>query len=168
MSRQLMDVSKTADLITMLLPVGSKSLLLPNVAVAEIIQLGELAVTADMPIGYIGSCSWRGTRIPVISFDAINQDETHDGETGFHAAVINGSCEAKELPFYAIVTNSTPRMMRISNKEIIENADGAVGPAELMMVDACGEAATIPNLDYIESRLADIVSGLNAKIAQAS
>ncbi len=168
MSRQLIDISKTVDLITMLLPVGGKNLLLPNVTVAEIIQLGDLVETADMPNWFKGSCSWRGTRIPIIAFGAINQDALLSGESGFHAAVINGSFDATNLPFYAIVTESTPRMMRISNKEIVESADLSAGPAELMSVDACGEAATIPNLDYIEEQLLGIVSQLDQKMSQAS
>lgn len=168
MSRQLIDINKTVELITMLLPVGGKNLLLPNVTVAEIIQLGDLVEPADMPNWFKGSCSWRGTRIPIIAFGAINQDELLDGDHGFHAAVINGSFDATNLPFYAIVTESTPRMMRISNKEIVENSDIAAGPAELMTVDACGEAATIPNLDYIEELLVGIVSQLDQKMSQAS
>ncbi len=166
MTRQLMDGNKTVDLITMLLPVGGKNLLLPNVSVAEIIQLGDLATADDMPTWLVGTCCWRGTRIPVLAFDAINEEQALESEYGFHAAVINGALEG--LPFYAIATKSPPRMIRINDREIVENADTEVGPAELMTVDACGETATIPNLEYIEEQLLQTIGALDASVSQAS
>ena len=100
----------------------------------------------------------------MLAFDVLNEELSNDADFGFHAAVINGAAEG--LPFYAIATKSPPRMMRINHKEIIENADDTCGPAELMIVDACGETATIPNLEYIEERLLEVIGP--EKAAQAS
>jgi chemosensory pili system protein ChpC len=166
MIRQLIDVNKAVDLITMLLPVAGKNLLLPNVAVAEIIQLGDLATAGDNSAGVVGTCCWRGRRIPVLDFELMNQQRSSAADFGFNAAVINGA--AQGLPFYAIATKSPPRMMRINHNEIIENADASHGPAELMIVDACGETATIPDLEYIEGRLLEVVGPEQAAVAQVS
>ena len=165
MTRHLIDVNKAVDLITMLLPVAGKNLLLPNVAVAEIIQLGELAKPSNHAAGILGTCCWRGTRIPVLAFDMLNQEPSSEVDFGFHAAVINGAAEA--LPFYAIATQAPPRMMRVNHKEISESAGASPGPAELMIVDTCGETATIPDLEYIEKQLLAVLGSQQAPVAQA-
>lgn len=167
MSRQLIDASNAVDLITMLLPVKGKSLLLPNVSVAEIIHVADIKPVDDVPTWFKGIVSWRGYAIPVISFEAINDDPFVASAADLHAAVINGSVDSNRLPFYAVVTQTTPRMMRITPAEIVENTSGGRGgPAELMAVSACGEQAAIPNLDFIEGELIRIVKEAGCDIAK--
>ena len=168
MSRQLLDASNTVELITMLLPVKGKSLLLPNVTVAEIIHVADVKPLDDVPTWFKGMISWRGYAIPVISYEAINDDPFVASAEDLHAAVINGSVDNMSVPFYAVVTQTTPRMMRITAQEVVKNTSGGRGgPAELMAVSACGEQAAIPNLDFIEGELIRIVKEAGCDIANA-
>ena len=167
MNRQLIDAANAVDLITMLLPVKGKSLLLPNVSVAEIIHISEISPLDDVPTWFKGIISWRGCGIPVISFEAINDDPFVGAVSHHHAAVINGSVDSATVPFYAIATQTTPRMMRITPQEIVSNSSGIQGPAELMAVSACGEQAVIPNLDFIECELLRVVEEVGCHIANA-
>jgi chemosensory pili system protein ChpC len=166
MSRQLLDISETVDLITMLLPVNGKSLLLPNVSVAEIIQVLEMDELEDVPTWFKGMVGWRGYAIPLLSFEAIN-DEPFAADSNKHAAVLNGAVDGAVLPFYAIATQSTPRMMRISSREVVENSEASAGPAELAAVNVCGETASIPNLDLIETEVIAVLKQLGFGIANA-
>jgi chemosensory pili system protein ChpC len=167
MNRQLIDAANAVDLITMLLPVKGKSLLLPNVSVAEIIHIAGLSPLDDVPTWFKGILSWRGYGIPVISFEAINEDPFAGVAADHRAAVINGSMDSARLPFYAIATQTAPRMMRITPQEIVKNTSSSKGPAELMVVSACGEQAAIPNLDFIESELLRVVLEAGCEIASA-
>lgn len=175
MSRQLIDADKAVDLITMVLPVQSGSLLLPNVSVAEIIHVAGIEAIDGAPAWFRGLLSWRGYAIPLISYEMLN-DESH-GEAGseLHAAVVNGSADTATVPFYALLTQSTPRMMRITPREIVEAEAGkkrkgkkkAVG-VELMQVTACGEPAAIPDLRAIEAVLGKLVDKMGLKVAASA
>ena len=164
MSRQLLDTSKTVDLITMLLPIQGRHLLLPNVSVAEIIHVAEPVAPEGAPEWLLGMVTWRGYAIPCISFELCNGTSFVSNGSGDHAAVLNGSVDTATVPFYAIATRSTPRMMRITSGEIVNEDGAAPGPAASMDVSVCGEPATIPDLQYIEGELARLMEKLGCKI----
>lgn len=168
MSRQLIDTSKAVDLITMLLPIQDKSLILPNVSVAEIINVEEVTPVKGSPKWFCGLLNWRGYGIPLISFEAINSRGGAVPERAIHAAIINGTSETGTVPFYGIITQGTPRQMRITPAEIAKSAVKKLGSAELMVTSSGGEQASIPDLGAIEGKLAKAVKKAGCAVKLAS
>lgn len=160
MSGQLLDINSTTDMVAMLLPVAGKSLLLPNVSVAEIVHVSEPARIEDVPTWFAGTIVWRNIDIPLISFEAINDEPFEQATPDKRVAILNGSQDGSKLPFFAVVTQGTPRMMRITPQEIANQGDVPSGPAETMVVAISGEEAIIPNLAYIENQLIRIMAEL--------
>lgn len=142
-----------SELVTLLLPVKSRSLIIPNVTVAEIIQLDEVRPAPGAPGWLLGWSAWRGLQIPVVCFDGLNEDPFATTDPLRRAAVVNGCSDPGRLPFYAISTAATPRMMRLGRAEILACEGASIGPAERMVVNASGEEASLPDLEYIESKL---------------
>jgi chemosensory pili system protein ChpC len=153
MTRRAIDRDGVADLVTMLLPVRGRNLLVPNVSVAEIVQLGQLEPSAEAAGWLLGLMQWRGLQIPVVSFESLNDDPFASDVPARRAAVCNGCLDPQRLPFFGIVTGDTPRMIRISADEIVACDHVVTGPAERMAVSASGEEASIPNLAFIEEQL---------------
>lgn len=153
MSTQLLDANTTADLVTMLLPVAGKNLLVPNVSVAEIVHVSEPAAIEDVPTWFAGTITWRNVAIPLISFEAINEEPFQQATPDKRIAILNASQDGSRLPFFGVVTQGTPRMMRIGPEEISEQGDAPGGPAESMVVNVSGEEAVIPNMAFIENQL---------------
>lgn len=142
-----------SELSTFLIPVTRKYLLLPNVSVAEIISHRLPQPMDDVPTWFLGNLDWRTRQIPLVSFEGLN-DEPFQSSSGHRSiAVLNGIGTSVKLPFLAILTQSAPRMMRVSAEELAVDNQAELGPAELMVVSANGELASIPNLEYIESTI---------------
>ena len=56
----------------------------------------------------------------------------------------------KDLPFFAIVTQGIPRLVKVGN-EISQQSDRKPGKADSAMITLDGEEAVIPNIEYLES-----------------
>jgi len=137
----------------LLIPVAGKTLLLPNVSLAEILEFSEPVPQPDVPTWYLGNILWRTLQIPLISFESVNEQAFSNRPSNAKIAILNGLVDNPRLPFWGIVTQGTPRQMRISPQEIVKDESDNRGPAEFMSVVVNGEAARIPDLDYIEKQL---------------
>lgn len=163
MNRQMIDASAVTDLVTLLLPVRGRSLLVPNVSVAEIMRMPELEVQENLPGWLRGLIAWRGLRIPLISFEALNDDPFAASSTDMRIAVLNGLSDGDKLPFYGILTQGSPRMLRLAQNEIVAVQGASRGPAESMVVNAAGEELVIPDLVWLEKQLLALVNSLDVR-----
>ncbi|WP_019528849.1 chemotaxis protein CheW [Dasania marina] len=141
------------ELATLLIPMNGKQLVLPNVTVAEIIPYMEPSTEhSDLPTWFLGNINWRGIEVPVVSFEAINEEPFASQSANRRIAVLNTLIDDARLPFCGLITESVPRLMRIQPSEII-NEEVETGPAELGHVLVNGEQAVIPNVDYIQQQV---------------
>ena len=157
MTAELLDVADTREMMTMLLPAKGRNVLIPNISVAEIIRLEGLRRVDSAPGWLCGMASWRGREIPVLSFEAINDDPFVAADVSLKAAVLYGAEAGDELPFYALASIGTPRLMRLLAEEIVPCQGAQTGPAELMVANASGEEVGIPALAWVEQQLLTVV-----------
>ena len=133
------------------LPVHQQQLLLPNVSVAEVVSYQAPTEPKDKPDYFLGYVSWRGINIPVISFEQANQQQSLKATSNARIVVINTIGEHhKELPFFAIVTQGIPRLVKVAS-DLIKPVKGKNDKAELSTIKLDGEEAVIPNLAYLET-----------------
>lgn len=131
------------------LPICTGKLLLPNVSVAEVVEY-QTPEKEEGPEFYLGKVRWRGLQVPLISFELANDQAFSMSDTS-RIAVINTVGEtANHLPFFAIVTQGIPRLVKIT-EESIEEAAEKPGPVEASRVRVDGEEASIPDIPHIES-----------------
>lgn len=138
---------------TLLIPVSGKLLVLPNVSVAEIIPYREPERDEDVPNWYLGELEWRAVRVPVVSFEAINDEPFATPGRQRRIAILNAVDASADLPFFAFVTEGLPRLMRVMADEIGRDDNGPTGPAEICRVLVAGERAAIPDVAYIQQQL---------------
>lgn len=141
------------QIATLLIPVGGKQLVLPNVAVAEIIPFIEPISEDDVPTWYLGRFIWRNTQVPLVSFEAINDEPFASRSHNRRIAILNNVIGDPTLPFCGILTEGLPRLMRLLPDEIANDEESIVGPAEIGRVLVNGERASIPNVVYIQHQL---------------
>jgi chemosensory pili system protein ChpC len=139
------------QIATLLIPVSGKHLVLPNVNVAEIIPYTPPIAEDDVPTWYLGCFIWRNTRVPLISFEAINDEPFAARGSNRRIAILNNVIGDPNVPFCGIVTEGLPRLMRLLPEEIAEDPDSAPGPAEIARVLVNGERASIPNVAFIQN-----------------
>jgi chemosensory pili system protein ChpC len=143
------------ELPTFLIPLQKSNLLLPNSTIAEIIPYEPLQRVQNTPDWFLGLLSWRGMQLPVVSFEML----TSAGASFSLMSVASASlviCSAlgggDDLPYFALVAQSLPRLMRLTSEELKESHEQTV-ETELLLVRLNGQPATIPDLSYIEKSL---------------
>jgi chemosensory pili system protein ChpC len=145
------------QIATLLIPVSGKHLVLPNVNVAEIIPFVPPTEADDVPTWYLGSFSWRNIEVPLISFEAINDEPFAARGSNRRIAILNNVIGDTAVPFCGIVTEGLPRLMRLLPEEIADDPDHVTGPAEMARVLVNGERASIPNVAFIQQQAQRVV-----------
>ncbi len=157
MNEDILADQNLAELATLLIPIEGSHLILPNVSVAEILDFESPSAKDDVPTWYLGWLHWRTTRVPVISFEALNDQPFKSNTNDAKIAIINGISDNELLPFWGIVTRGAPRLMRVTSQEIVEDRETSAGPAEQMLVSVHGEPATIPDITWIEQQVLKVM-----------
>ena len=133
------------------LPMRKQQLLLPNVSVAEVVGYQKPIKPDESPDYFLGYVKWRGVDIAVISFEEANGQTAIRKAKNARIAVINTIGKHHAIfPFFAIVTQGIPRLIKINN-ELIKTVDAGKGKAETAVVRVDGEDAVIPDIEYLES-----------------
>jgi chemosensory pili system protein ChpC len=154
------DDTASVDLSVLLLPLTGRLLVVPSVVVVEIIKRRELRPPAQHAPGWLGTFVWRGSRIPAVSFEALNADTSvPDAGSGSRLVVMNTLSDPENRRHYAILTQGVPHLMRLTPADVIPQESVRLGPAERMRVHAHGQLAAIPDLDYVERQVAAFPSG---------
>lgn len=139
---------------TLIIPLQGRNLLLPNVAVAEVIPYSRPRAVADAPDWLLGAIGWRGLNIPLISYDRL-QGVHNEGALGqARIAVINAVRPDGGLQFYALVTTGIPQLKRV-NAESIQELSADAGEGLLSQVQIGDIQAVIPDLNALESVVAE-------------
>ena len=156
MSAEIQSAIASNELATLLIPMSGKQLVLPNVTVAEIIPFVEPVTEDDKPDWYLGTFIWRNIHVPLVSFEGLN-DEPLSQSANRRIAVLNGVVDSERLPFCAIVTDGVPRLMRVTPDEVSADEGTSAGPCEISKALVSGEPATIPDVDFIQEQVLNIL-----------
>ena len=84
-------VQQSSHLTGLLVPLADRTLLLPNVAVAELIPYRAPQTSEGMPGWFLGQVAWRDLRLPLLSFEAASDGEA---KVASGARVACGFCRA--------------------------------------------------------------------------
>lgn len=143
-----------SEVRSLLLPLEGQQMLLPGSLVAEIIPLHQLEpAPAIAPAWLVGTLSWRGQRLPLLSIEAFlnNTVEPTVPVTG-RVAVLKALEPALGFSFYGVICQRIPRLALVQQDAV---ADGAASTrpgvaAELLFN---GEPVMIPAVEQLEAAL---------------
>jgi chemosensory pili system protein ChpC len=141
-----------------LVPVGHLRLLLPNATIAEVVTQSKPEPVANAPHWLLGRISWRGWRVPLVSFTQLAGTEEGDAELSVRVAVLKALGGNPALPFIAVLTQGFPRLATLNAELIIPTHDGTPLPpgvrAQVLVRD---DVAMIPDLEWIEQELTQLL-----------
>ncbi len=146
------DRPRVSMLPGLLMPMQGFSLVLPNEAVAEIIGYEPPAPAEGAPPWYLGSIGWRGLDLPVMSYEVLNAKPVKRHAPRARIAVMNGVGGDERLPFFGIVTQGIPSLVRLHADEL-SRVEKKKGPADTMIVNTKDGEAAIPNVLLMEKML---------------
>lgn len=150
-----MNATPTREIRGVLISVSGGRLLLPNASVSEVITMSSPEPVEDAPEWLLGRVSWRGWRVPLLSFPELVGWPREEGRLNSRVAIIKALGGNPRMPFFAMVTQGFPRLTALSEDVVIESTDGQAPPegisANVMVRD---DEASIPDLAAIEARVA--------------
>lgn len=135
-------------------PLQDINMLVPNVAVAEVIGYQPFETVEADSEWLLGSLRWRGLKLPVISMEAICGHALPDSDRSARIAIVNSTRPDTTLDFYAIVTSGIPRLINADQDAVGEPVDLEGLPATVAsQVQIGSERALIPNLVEVQAQV---------------
>jgi len=131
------------------------SLLLPNAAVAEIIDFHGVAALPDKPEWVAGETDWRQRRLPVVRFERLLGEPGVAKGLRQRIVVCHVLNPQARRPFVGIVAANIPRLVRI-RESMLEGVPMPDNWRERPLRAALrldGQAAVIPDLPALEHEL---------------
>lgn len=152
MSQAVITQNSVDSLTGLVIPLADRSLLLPNVVVAELIPYRAPPAVSGQPAWFLGEVSWRDLRLPLLSFEAACGAPVVVGENA-RIAVLNALGGRPQVKFIALLVQGIPRSQRITAE--LPRADVELAPLELAAVKVEDGVLRIPDLEALEQMLAD-------------
>jgi|SRR5690606_6101657 len=145
------------DISSMLLLLEDRYLLLPGVTVAEIVTFvpPEAEYNEETPPWFLGYIYWRNQRLPLVSYEAMLGGGVPQVSSHCRIAVMNNAGLSHQLPFFALLLQATPRLLRLAPEEVSVGEEKIINPGEMMHVHVVGEEATVPDIVFIERNIID-------------
>ena len=141
-----------SSLTGLVVPLSDRSLLLPNVALAELMPYRAPLAIPGMPAWMLGQVSWRDLRLPLLSFEAASDGQAQIGNNA-RVAVINALGGRPHVKFLALLVQGIPRSVKLDST--LARANVALAPLELDAVSLADNLLKIPDLVGLEQMLVD-------------
>jgi chemosensory pili system protein ChpC len=148
-------VKQSQELYAVLIALpGGDTLLLPKVAVAEVLSADALQPSAAGPEWIAGTCLYNGRTLPVVNFEALNGTPGASGPR-MRVVVLNGISDKLSVGQLALLGNGYPHLVTLNQNALtaVPLSDRDRDDLILVRVKIANTAAGIPNLDTLEDEL---------------
>ena len=136
-------ISQDAESLTgLLMPLADRMLLVPNVAVAELIPYRAPQAVQGMPAWFLGQVQWRDLSLPLLSFEAASSGEPQPVGSAARVAVLNAVGGRDHVKFIALLVQGIPHSIKVDAS--LARADVELAPLELDAVNLGDMQARIP------------------------
>ena len=142
----------SSTLTGLVVPLSDRNLLLPNVALAELMPYRAPLAIRGMPAWMLGQVAWRDLRLPLLSFEAASDGLAQIGSTA-RVAVINALGGRPHVKFLALLVQGIPRSVKLESN--LARANVPLAPLELDAVSIADSVLKIPDLMALEQMLVD-------------
>ena len=131
MSQAIAPQNSVSSLTALLVPLADRTLLLPNVAVAELIPYRAPQAQPGLPAWYLGQVAWRDLRLPLLSFEAASDGQAEVG-SGARVIVVNALGGRPNVKFFALLVQGIPRSLKVGSD--LKRLDVPLAPLEALSV----------------------------------
>ena len=148
----------------MFISIEGDTILLPNVAVAEVVALDQVSTVDGAPPWWLGQITWNGARVPLVSLEAMNGKTPPQPTRRSRIAVINSPGREFEVGQLAFVCQGYPHLVTLNAAAMAsealdpDDADALV----LARTRIANTRAMIPDLEFIEHQLSQARDTIDA------
>ena len=153
-----MSTEQQADPIDCLLVCsGQLTLLIPSLAVADVIDLPQLQALPQAPPWVGGWALWNDQQVPVLDFEAMQGEREAVIPQQEALLVILKNGRVEDYQHYAVIACGAPRPLTVSAQDQwLGDVSPVVAPGLQMAGRYGGERLLLPDFDEIEQRVAQI------------
>jgi len=124
--------------------------LLPNSAVAEVLEFTAPEPFKQGPVWLLGELVWHGWQVPVINYQRLIDDEAGDAVTPkARILIIKTLGESTQVNFIGLVIQGLPRLKTVTAKTLVEQKSKKLSKALFSKVLIDDLTALIPELEYL-------------------
>ncbi|HEX7047987.1 MAG TPA: chemotaxis protein CheW [Gammaproteobacteria bacterium] len=153
------------EVYSLLMPVKDGRIIVPRAAVAEVMGYSKPKNRPENAPDYVlGFIEWQGQQIPLISYEAARGQGVPELGRRTRIAVVFGIGGRLKPDVFAVVTQGYPYLVRVNENVLQSEAMEADEPLVLARVRMANEKPYIPNLERLETMIAD---GLGLSAADA-
>ncbi|MFZ0156063.1 chemotaxis protein CheW [Pseudomonas sp.] len=140
---------RRSSLTGLLLALADRCLVLPNVAVAELIGYQSGTPAPEQPPWMLGWIDWRNQRLPLLSFEAACGGQVEVGDRA--RIVVLNALGGSRLRFIAVLVQGIPRSCKLDSQ--LNYVDVPLAALELAAVQVGDQVARVPDLPALEQML---------------
>ncbi|NGX16056.1 chemotaxis protein CheW [Wenzhouxiangella sp. XN24] len=143
----------------LLVPLVGRRLIVPRACVAEVIGLGRFRLREQEPEWLLGDVAWTDRVVPLVSFEAACGDAVPDIGGRSRALILRSLTGKLGRGGLALLCQGLPQLVRVSEEvlRLEEDAEQDEDSPVLCRVTVMNETPLVPDLEKLETRVADIL-----------
>jgi chemosensory pili system protein ChpC len=147
------------QLYAVLVALQSDTLLLPNLAVAEVVSPEGLRRISGSPPWFSGLLNWQGHELPIARFELLNNGAAEPVNRRTRVVVINAVSTRLSVGRYGLLAEGYPHLVTL-NRAALRSSEQRPQDSDLVLsrVKVASQEALIPNLERIEAEMAGVLS----------
>ncbi|MCC7464047.1 MAG: chemotaxis protein CheW [Gammaproteobacteria bacterium] len=148
--------SLPVELYSLLVPLADGRLVIPRACIAEVIGYQVPAQMTGAPPWYLGTITWNGRPVPLVSFECMNGHPIPPASARSRILVVHALGTRLEGGCFALISQGFPQLVRIG-PEVVKPETQTYpdrGPV-LCRVRMINDSPIVPDLERIEHMIAD-------------
>ena len=138
------------EIRTIMAPLTEGYMLLPNSAVAEVLEYTAPTPFKDAPAWLLGELAWRGWQVPIISFlRLVNEDASPGTSSKARILIIKTLGESTQVYYIGLIIQGLPRLKTVTAESLVENETKKLPKALFSKVSVDENTAIIPELGHL-------------------
>lgn len=146
------------EVYSLLMPVQDGRIIVPRAAVAEVMGYSRPKERPEgAPEFLLGFVEWQGQRIPLVSFEAARGRGVPEKNRRARIAIVFGLAGRLDPNVFAVVTQGYPYLVRVNENVLHNEPMETADPLILARVRMANERPFVPDLEKLESLIADVL-----------
>lgn len=145
------------ELYSLLIPLAQERLIVPRACVAEVVTWQTPEKVEGVPPWYLGTISWSGRPVPVISFEAACGQPVPTPGTRTRIVIFVALSSQVTGGYFGVITQGFPQLVRVNN-DVVKSDPSRTFPERgpiLCQVRMLNEAPLIPDFEHLEQMISE-------------
>jgi len=145
------------ELYALLVPLTEERLIVPRACVAEVVTWQQPDKMEGAPAWYLGTISWNGRAVPVISFEGTCGQTLPTPGTRTRIVIFVALGNQVGCGYFGVITQGFPQLVRV-NPDVVKSDPSRSFPDHgpmLCQVRMLNESPLIPNFEYLEQLISE-------------